>query len=75
MYSSWFKNDPDEDTWEPPSRSSNAGTIWFVSMFITSFVLVGLAVFVPNPGLYIAACGFPVTWIVFLLWLLRLLRI
>jgi|YNPBryunderm2012_1023409.scaffolds.fasta_scaffold27467_2 hypothetical protein len=73
MYSSWFKNDENSEL--PPGRSSNAGTIWFVSMCLVSFLLVGVAVFIPDPGIYIALCGLPLAAIVFTLWLLRLLSI
>jgi hypothetical protein len=75
MYSSWFKNDPDENTRESLPRSSNIGTIWFISMCITALVLTGLAVFMPDPGLLIAICGLPLAGIVFTFWLFRLLRI
>lgn len=78
MYSSWFKNENEENPEEdhlPLARSTNNGTIWFVSMILVSFFLIGLAVFVPDPGIYIVLCGLPLAAIVFTLWLLRLLSI
>ena len=78
MYSSWFKNENEENPEEyhlSTLRFTNNGTIWFVSMILVSFFLIGLAVFVPDPGIYIALCGLPLAAIVFTLWLLRLLSI
>jgi hypothetical protein len=77
MYTSWFKNeqDTDEENHLPPSDSSNAGTVWFLAMFVTAFMLVGLAIFIPDPGISIALYSFPLATIIFTLWLLRLLSI
>lgn len=78
MYSSWFKNENEENLEEHLlylQRSTNNGTIWFVSMILVSFFLIGLAVFVPDPGIYIALCGLPLAAIVFVIWLLLLLSI
>ncbi len=79
MYSSWFKNDPeDEPVLEQPAErqpSSHQGSLWLIGMAATVFVLVGLAVFMPDPGLTIAICGLPVSAAVFTLWLLRILRV
>ncbi|MEJ5201565.1 MAG: hypothetical protein WHV66_04965 [Anaerolineales bacterium] len=76
MYSSWYKNDQEpseEDDAFLHQKPSHRGTIWFISLAIVTFALVGLAVFLPDPGLWIAILGFPVAAILFSVWFLRLL--
>lgn len=76
MYSSWYKNDlePSEDDHVfLNQKPSNNGTIWFVSLAIVSFLLVGLAIFIPTPGLIIAFVGFLIAPVVFTIWLLFLI--
>jgi hypothetical protein len=78
MYTSWFKNEPDENTNTTPQsspQSSNVGTLWFILMSVTAFALVGIAVFAPNPGIYILICGLPAAGVIFTIWLLLLLYI
>lgn len=76
MYSSWYKNDrepSEEDYIFLCKRPSSSGTRWFISLAVASFILTGLAIFLPSPGLLIAIIGFPIAAIIFSIWLLRLL--
>ena len=78
MYTSWYKNDPDpptENGVSPPPQPSHRGTIWLVALVLASFILVGVAVFFPSPGLLLALIGFPLLALIFALWLLRILGV